>query len=267
MDLILPDGSGGVKFCVFPHRISFELNPVSIVDEAIEDGVGESGIAEVIMPEIDRELAGDEGGSDSVSVLDHFEQISSFGIGQGSQAQVVQDEQMGFGESFEERAIGAVGTGQGDLIEELREPEVKGAEALAAGSLGQGTGEEGLADAGGADDEQVVVISDPGAGGEAEEERFFDAPWRSEVDLLDGGVKFKMGFEEEAFHLLVRPPRPLSIDEQGKALFEGEVLEESGLEELFLEGLGHPGELEGVELVKDGFGEHGEWVAPFFFHW
>jgi hypothetical protein len=92
MDLILPDGSGGVKFCVFPHRISFELNPVSIVDEPIEDGVGESRIAEVIMPEIDRELAGDEGGGGSVSILDHFEQVSAFGIGRRGQAQVVQDE-------------------------------------------------------------------------------------------------------------------------------------------------------------------------------
>lgn len=174
---------------------------------------------------------------------------------------------MGFGESFEEGAIGAVGTGQGDLIKELREPEVKGAEAFAAGFLGQGAGEEGFANASGTDDEQVLVISDPGAGGEAEEEGFFDAPRGSEVDLLDGGVKSKMGLLEEAFHLLVGPPCPLSIDEQGKALFEGEVLEESGMEELFLEGLGHPGEVEGVELVKDGFGEHGEWVAPFFFHW
>ena len=39
------------------HRVALEGEPVAVVDEAIEDRVGDGGIFEVGMPLLDRELA------------------------------------------------------------------------------------------------------------------------------------------------------------------------------------------------------------------
>ena len=45
------------------HAFAFEDDAMSVVDQAVEDGVGEGGITEIGVPAIDGELAGDEGGA------------------------------------------------------------------------------------------------------------------------------------------------------------------------------------------------------------
>jgi hypothetical protein len=71
--LILTDGSGVVKAEFSSHGTSFELDAVGVVNEAIQDGIGEGGVGDVVMPVIDGELAGHEGGAGAVSFLDDFE--------------------------------------------------------------------------------------------------------------------------------------------------------------------------------------------------
>ena len=45
----------------FSHGVSVELDAIGVVDEAVEDGVGEGGFIDNIVPGIDRKLACDEG--------------------------------------------------------------------------------------------------------------------------------------------------------------------------------------------------------------
>ena len=47
----------------FSHRLSLQADLVGVVDEAVEDGVGQGGIADVLVPVFDGQLAGDEGGA------------------------------------------------------------------------------------------------------------------------------------------------------------------------------------------------------------
>ena len=54
---------------------------MGVVNQAIQDGVGDRGIADVFMPVFDRELAGDDGGAGAVAVLDDLQEISSFRVG------------------------------------------------------------------------------------------------------------------------------------------------------------------------------------------
>jgi hypothetical protein len=54
---------------------AFELDPVSLVDKPIEDGIGDGGIAHSVMPEVDRELAGDQGGPETVPVVEYLKQV------------------------------------------------------------------------------------------------------------------------------------------------------------------------------------------------
>ena len=50
---------------------------MGVVDDAVEDGVGDCGLADDVVPSIDRDLAGDEGGAAAVALLDDLEQIAA----------------------------------------------------------------------------------------------------------------------------------------------------------------------------------------------
>lgn len=50
----------GFDFC-FPHGLSIEFEAIGVVNDAVEDGVGEGWFTDDFMPDIDGELAGDEG--------------------------------------------------------------------------------------------------------------------------------------------------------------------------------------------------------------
>ena len=54
---------------VLSHRTAFESDAITVVDEPIEDGVGERRLVDVGMPLIDGELAGDERGFLVVAIL------------------------------------------------------------------------------------------------------------------------------------------------------------------------------------------------------
>ena len=59
------------------EAFSFEFDAVGVVDEAIEDCVGDSGISDNFVPAIDGQLAGDDDRTGFISVLDDLEQIAA----------------------------------------------------------------------------------------------------------------------------------------------------------------------------------------------
>ena len=67
------DFLGCVKFGTLrsdlSHAVSIECKAVSIVDEAVEDGVGDGRIGDDIVPIFDRHLAGDDGRSALVAIV------------------------------------------------------------------------------------------------------------------------------------------------------------------------------------------------------
>lgn len=62
---------------LLPEALSFEFDAVGIVDEAIEDRVGDGGVSDDFVPAIDGQLAGDDNRTGFVSILDDFEQITA----------------------------------------------------------------------------------------------------------------------------------------------------------------------------------------------
>ena len=48
---------------MFAHGFSFEIYLVSVVYEAVEDGIGQGGIADDVVPFFDGKLTGDQGRS------------------------------------------------------------------------------------------------------------------------------------------------------------------------------------------------------------
>jgi len=64
------------------------------VHEAVEDGVGERRVLELSVPELDRQLAGDEHASALVAVFEKFEQQRLVSLGHWHQAEVVEHQQI-----------------------------------------------------------------------------------------------------------------------------------------------------------------------------
>ena len=62
---------------LLPEALSFEFDAIGIVDEAIEDRVGDGGVSNNFVPAIDGQLAGDDNRAGFVSILDDFEQITA----------------------------------------------------------------------------------------------------------------------------------------------------------------------------------------------
>ena len=53
------------------HGLALEHEAVGVVHQAVEDGVGVGGVADHVMPAIDRQLGGDDGRGPAVPVVDH----------------------------------------------------------------------------------------------------------------------------------------------------------------------------------------------------
>ena len=87
---------------------------MGVVNEAVEDGVGEGRIADDLAPLLDRNLAGDDRRSALMAVLQDFEEIALFGLCERRQTPVVQDQELDAREAFEQAAIAAVPTSERD---------------------------------------------------------------------------------------------------------------------------------------------------------
>ena len=52
---------------------------MSVVEEAVADGIGDRWISDVIVSLLDRELAGDDGGAGAVAIVNDLGEIALFG--------------------------------------------------------------------------------------------------------------------------------------------------------------------------------------------
>ncbi len=158
-----------------------------MVYEPIEDGVAEGGVAYDIVPVLEGELTGDEGGSASVAVLEDFQQISSFDLIKRLEPEVVNDKECRFQEPIEESRVGAVGPCEPHFIEQPRESKVADAETVTAGMVPERTGEKGLAGTCRSGEERDLMAVDPVAASEAEDDGLVEATRRAEIEFFDGG--------------------------------------------------------------------------------
>ena len=138
-----------------------ELNALAVVDETVEDGIGVSGISDHLVPFIDRQLAGYDGGAAAVALFENLKQIVTRLGGERLKSPIVQDEQLDAGQGAEEPTIAAIAAGQLKIAEELRYSLIENGAVIAAGLVAQGRGEPAFADARWTSDDQIVVRFDP----------------------------------------------------------------------------------------------------------
>jgi hypothetical protein len=110
---------------------------VGVVEEAVADRVGKGGIPDEGVPLGDGELAGQDGGTGVVPVVEEFEEVTAILRGERIESPVVDEQDIDAGELGEQAEVGTVGAGQGELVEEAGRAPVERAEALATGLMGR----------------------------------------------------------------------------------------------------------------------------------
>ena len=138
-------------------------------------GVREGSSAEVVVPLGRRELARDDGGPVPVAIFEDLEEVAALGVLDGGEAPVVEDEDVEAGELGEQADLGAVGAGQGEVVREAGGARVVGAVALSTGLVREGAREKALPHLGGADEDDVLMLGDPPAGGELADEGLIES--------------------------------------------------------------------------------------------
>ena len=150
-DIDSGDG-GGVKRSLsggdFSHAFSSHGEPVGVVDEAVQDGVGERRVADGVAPLVDGELAGDDRRGALVAIFEDFEQVALLGFGEDRQPPVVEDQELDAGEGFEQAGVSAVAAGERERLEEPRRPVIEDASPVPAGFVAESAGDPALADSG-----------------------------------------------------------------------------------------------------------------------
>lgn len=72
---------------LFSPAFSCEFEAVSVVDQAVENGVGEGRICDRLVPVLDGQLAGDDGGAAAVTILEDFEKVAPLRSGERGKPQ------------------------------------------------------------------------------------------------------------------------------------------------------------------------------------
>ena len=67
---------------------------MGVVNEAVEDGVSDGGIGDDLVPMLDRHVAGDDGRSALMAIVDDFEEIATLLACKRGEAPDVEDEQV-----------------------------------------------------------------------------------------------------------------------------------------------------------------------------
>lgn len=95
----------------FAEGLAVEFQPVGVMDQPVQDCVGDGGIVNHLMPLVHRELAGDEGRTHSLPVVQDLQQVAILFTGDGRHAEVVDHEQGRPVQLFEQLQEAAVGLG------------------------------------------------------------------------------------------------------------------------------------------------------------
>ncbi|MDT4856180.1 hypothetical protein FQZ97_905610 [compost metagenome] len=140
------------------------------------------------MPVVHRHLAGHDGRALAVAVVQQLQHVAALFGGKGSQAPVIEDQQVGLGVAAHQLGEAPVAMGQAQLFQQARQAQVTHAVAVPTGLVGQGAGQPGLTHAGGAADDQVEAVAQPLAAAQLEDECLVQPARAAVVEVFEASV-------------------------------------------------------------------------------
>ena len=200
---------------------ALELDAIGIVHETVQDGIGESGIRESGMPCIHRDLSSDQGGTSSVSVIEHLQEITGLMDGKRVAQPVIEDEELGTGQGMQQSGIGTVDVREGEIVEEAGSTLVADGESQTARCVAQSASEKSFSSACWAQNDGVEMAMDPFALGQFEDKLTREAAGSREVEVFQGSREAKAGGLEIALQTTVVTAGTLAVNEESQAFLEG----------------------------------------------
>ena len=156
------------------------------MNQAIQDRIGDRRIREAGVPLGYGYLSGDQHRGSVITIVQNFEQLLRLRPGQRIAEPIVKDQELDMGKVVEELGVGAVGVGQGDVVQESGSALVADMEVVATAGVGEGGGQESFARAGRAKDKDIEMLADPLALGQLENKATVQTARGSEVEVFDG---------------------------------------------------------------------------------
>ena len=193
----------------------------------------------------------------AVTLFEDFQEIVAGGGVERFNSPVVEDEQIGASERAQEAWIAAIAACQREIPKQPGHALVKNRSVVATGLVAERTGEPTLADAGWADERQIIVGVDPFTPCKFLEQGAIQTARITIVDIFDTGLLAQFGVTQPRHEALVLSPRCFAIKQQGETFAMAQALPfAAGIE--FAEGFGHAMQAKDVKLVESGMIEQDE---------
>jgi len=110
------------------------------MDEPVENGISQGRVADSLMPVRYRQLTGDDSGI--VAVFKYFQEIMSALVIEWLKPPVIDNEELGSGQSGECSSIAAIRSGDTQFLKEPGGTKILGSVILLTGLLAKSTGQE-----------------------------------------------------------------------------------------------------------------------------
>ena len=121
---------------------------MGVVDEAVENGVGISRIADHLVPFVDRDLARQNGRAAAVAFFEDLVEVAAGTSIEWIEPPIVENEELSAIETAHNAGMAAVTAGQREIGEQLGDALVKDRAVVAAGLVPESTSKPTFADAG-----------------------------------------------------------------------------------------------------------------------
>src|SRR5208283_954131 len=198
---------------------------MSIMNEAVQDRIAEGGVTDDVVPMFHGDLAGDDGRGATMAIIKELQKVTPFGRIENRQPPVVEDEELNATDGFEQAAIAAIASSEGERLEEARDAMILDRTIIAASFVAEGASDPAFAQTGCPCDEQVLIAVDPVADDESGEDGAVDAAWRAQIDVFHACALAQRGELEARRETLGVSFGCFAIDKKSDAFFERQGIE------------------------------------------
>jgi len=229
-----------------------------VVEESVEDGGGDDGVAEDVSPVAVALVARQEDASFLVARADELEEDGRALVVEWQVAHLVDDEDFGGEIDAESSVESLLAGGVAEVLDEVVGGDEVGAEAGVNGLDGEGDGKVRLADAGRSEEYHVLGLVDEAEGTELGDLAGIDGGLEVEVELVESLAGGESGHVEAGLEIAGSAGLDFGVDEVEEEVGVGALLFGGALEMALDEGVGFS-EFEAFEMLVDALeGEHQE---------
>ena len=234
------------------------------MQQTVEDAVGDGGVADLLVPVGHRHLRSENHRATLIAIVADLEKVAAFLVFQCSHREVVDQKHVDLGQAEQHAAHAAVGMSDRQLAKQFTALLVQSRETIPAGFLRQGAANPTLANAGGTEEENILLLLYPFAAGQGTQELAIQPARMLVVGVFDGGLLLQLGVAQTMFQGTILSPGELFIDQQREPLFKAQLLRVGDFE-LRTKAIRHAVQLQVIEFVKGRLIEHT--LSPFRKDW